>query len=191
MRNRPRRTESRASPTSNPVHHRPQRNRIQRQEQNRTKEKLVHNLASHRKRHRQSPSQSVRIGTKATRASGVPNRRPNAHRPAHPHEGAILATEREATHLAYPPSGSGEIGNGKAVGDGMALGEGSQPGNWVALETGGPIIALGCSVAAMVASTSRGLSSVCPSEQGALFALGGSPLSSMATHASNTAGIRS
>jgi hypothetical protein len=198
MRNRPSRTESRARPTSrridrhdSPVRHRPQRNRIQSQEQNRTREKLVHNLTSHRKRHRQSLSQSVRIGTKATRASGAPNRRPNALRPADPHKEAILATGREATHLAYPRSGSGEIGNGKGAGDGMALGEGSQPGSWVALETGGPIIALGCSGAAMVASTSLGLSSVCPSEQGAFFALGGSPLSSMVTRASNTAGIRS
>jgi len=73
----------------------------------------------------------------------------------------------------------------------MALGEGSQPGSWVARETGGPIIAPGCSAAATVASTSRGLSSVCPSEQDAFFALGRSPLLSMATRASNMAGIRS
>jgi len=183
MPNRPSRTESRTRKTSRRidrheslVHHLLQRNQIQRQEQNRTRGKSRRNPGSH----------SVRIGTKATRASDAPNRRP-----AHPHEEEILATEREATHLAYPRSGSGEIGNGKRVGEGMALGEGSQPGSWVALETGGPIIALGCSAAAMAASTFRGVSSVCPSEQGAFFGLGGSPLSSMATRASNTAGIRS
>jgi hypothetical protein len=134
MRNRPRRRKSRTRPTNrridrrdSPTRRRPQRNPIQRQEQNRTREKLV--LASHRKRLRRALSQSVRIGTKATRAGGPPNSRPNAHRPLHLHEEVILATERGATHLAYRRSSSGEIGNGKGAGHGMALGEGSQPGS--------------------------------------------------------------
>jgi hypothetical protein len=188
MRNRRSRTESRTRKTSrgigqheSPMQHRPQRNQIQRQAPNRTKVKRVHNLASH----------SVRIGTKAIRASGVPNRRPNARRPVHPPEEVIVATERGTTHLAHPRSGSGEIGKGKEAGDGMALGEASQPGSWVVLETGEPIIAPGCSAAAMTASTSRGVSSVCPSDLGAFFGLGGSPLSWTVIRASNTAGIRS
>jgi hypothetical protein len=136
-------------------------------------------------------SHSVLIGTRATPASGARNRHPNARRPVHLLEEAIPATGRGAIHLTHPRSGSGKIGNGKEAGDGTAPGEGSQPGKWVALETGEPIIALGCSAAAMVASISRGLSSVYPLEQAARFALGRSPLLSTGTHASNTAGFHS
>jgi hypothetical protein len=136
---------------------------------------------------REPPNHSVRIGTRAAQDSVARNRRQlNTRRRGHSHlntrrlrrlhEEFILAIGHGTTRLTYPRNGSGGTGSGKRAGDGMAPGVGSQPGNSVALETGGRSIAPGYNAVVMVASTSHGLASACPSAQDIFFRIGTQPI---------------